>query len=290
MIVGHESAVMNDVISTGHGNDTIKLWGGGVDGAHGGEGTDKLIYIPNADNFGFYLTNLASDASGYTGNFFRNLNSSTMGVGFSGIDKFVFIYNGSGNNTINTGNGGDDLRGGSGNDTFNSGSGRDKLLGGGGNDNLNGAGGNDAINGGGGNDTVTGGNGNDRILGAFGNDMMSGDAGADTILGGGGNDTINGGGGNDRLTGNKGFDTFVFDKGFGHDTVFGFAPSNHEKIDLSGVTAITGFIDLVNHHLTTDPGTNFAEIVAGTNTILLNGVDQTDIGAGQIYSAADFIF
>jgi len=138
--------------------------------------------------------------------------------------------------------------------------------------------------------TLTGGNGNDRMLGGVGADVIDGGGGADTILGGGGADTINGGGGNDRLTGNKGFDTFVFDKGFGHDTVFGFARSNHEKIDLSAVTDIAGFHDLVNHHLTTDATSGFAAIVVGTNTILLDGVHQSDIGAGDIYSAGDFIF
>ena len=58
---------------------------------------------------------------------------------------------------------------------------------------------------------------------------------------------------------------------------------------MSGVTAITSFTDLVNHHLMPDPDTGFAEIVAGNNTILLNGIHETDVGHGEIYSAADFI-
>lgn len=59
---------------------------------------------------------------------------------------------------------------------------------------------------------------------------------------------------------------------------------------LTDLTAITGLYDLVRHHLTTDSTTGFAEIVVGTNTIPLNGVHQSDIGAGDIYSANDFIF
>lgn len=163
-ITGHESAVMNDIISTGDGRDIIKLWGGGIDVANGNAGNDKLIYIPDADDYGFYLTNLTSDDSGYSGNMFRNEQSWSMGVGFSGIDQFVFIYRGAGNNTINTGNGADDLRGGSGSDTFNSGAGNDRLFGGAGDDALDGGSGKDKLDGGAGNDTLIGGGNADRFI------------------------------------------------------------------------------------------------------------------------------
>ncbi len=227
-IVGHKTAVMNDVISTGDGNDVIKLWGGGIDAAHGGEGSDKLIYIPNGDDYGFYLTNLTADASGYTGNFFNNFDSSTLGVGFSGIDKFTFIYNGSGNNTINTGSGADDLRGGSGADMFNSGAGRDNLSGGTGNDTLDGGTDSDTLHGGGGNDRLLGGAGADSCSGDFGNDLLQGGDGSDTLNGNGGNDILrgdagfdhlDGGDGNDRLAGNGDADTLS--GGDGNDSLFG---------------------------------------------------------------------
>jgi len=262
---------MNDNIDTGAGNDVINMWGGGTDTVNGGHGSDRLSLTYAIETNDVYLNNLTQDTvnGGYFGTF-NGLGGND--VNFYGIEKFTFTDRSGGNDLITTG------------------SGRDKLSGGGGNDNLNAAGGNDTIKGGAGDDILTGANGRDRMLGGTGKDAIDGGGGADKIFGGGGNDTITGGGGNDKLTGNKGFDTFVFANGFGHDIVFGFARANQEKIDLSAVTAIVGFNDLVNHHLTTDSATGFAEIVVASNTILLNGVHQADIGAGDVYSANDFIF
>ncbi len=102
--------------------------------------------------------------------------------------------------------------------------------------------------------------------------MLNGGGGRDDIKGGGGHDTIDGGKGGDYLSGGAMTDTFAFSGDFGHDTVSGFSANNHEDIDLSGVSAITGFHDLITHHLTTDDNSGFAMITDGTsNTILLVG-------------------
>ena len=115
------------------------------------------------------------------------------------------------------------------------------------------------------NDTLYGNGGNDYIDGRDGNDALYGGTGADTLLGGAGNDF---------LVGNGGADRFVFTDGFGNDTIKDFAAANTEKIDLSGVSAITGFADLTHHHLATDAGTGFAMIVDGDSSILLKGYTE----------------
>ena len=56
-----------------------------------------------------------------------------------------------------------------------------------------------------------------------------------------------------------------------------------EKIDLSGVASIKGFIDLKNHHLSNVGGVAVIDDGAG-NTITLNGHVAGD------FSANDFIF
>ncbi len=159
---------------------------------------------------------------------------------------------------------------------------KDMLEGFGGDDTLIGRGGGDTLKGGDGKDTLKGGDSKDRLFGGKGNDELGGGKGNDKMTGNGGNDTLNGGKGNDKLTGNKGGDTFVFSKG--DDVVTDFdAFSNKEKIDLSGVSAITGFTNLKNNFLNDVAGN--AVIDDGTgNTLTLTGVDIADLGRG------DFIF
>ncbi len=178
----------------------------------------------------------------------------------------------------------------------------DIISGNGGNNRLRGNLGDDLIHGRGGADNIRGDGGIDSEAAAGGwtsNDTLYGDGGSDNIEGGDGNDrlfgglgsdTLIGGAGNDLLVGNGGADRFQFSDGFGHDTITGFAAANTEKIDLSGVSAITSFADLTNHHLMTDGVTGFAEIFAGNNTILLKGFTESDFGAGHAITGADFIF
>ncbi|MCA0922809.1 calcium-binding protein, partial [Pseudooceanicola nanhaiensis] len=112
--------------------------------------------------------------------------------------------------------------------------------------------------------------------------------GNDTLLGGGGKDTLEGGIGDDLLTGGGGPDLFVFHDDWGNDTITDFVDANSEKIDLSGVTAITGFYDLLNNHLVDDGGTAVIEV--GSNSITLDGVLFSDFGFSGLYSADDFLF
>ncbi len=163
-----------------------------------------------------------------------------------------------------------------------------RIIGAGNGEVLTGGAGSDTLLGGGGADTISGGLRADIIRGGVGNDLLAGNKGYDTLDGGDGADTLTGGAGNDRMTGGKGADTFVFADGFGNDTITDFKPGNLEKIDLSGLSGITSFGDLIHSHLFASGG--FALIVDGTNSILLNGVTPGQVGHGLAYSAADFIF
>jgi len=159
-----------------------------------------------------------------------------------------------------------------------------------GDDNLSGGALGDVLKGFDGNDTIVGNGGGDHIYGGSGNDQLTGGAGRDKLFGGGGHDVLDGGRGNDHLAGGGSSDTFVFHNHFGHDTIADFSASNHEKIDLSHVTAITSFHDLVHHHLHVRAG-GFAEIDVGShNSILLDGITKSMFGAHHDYSVHDFIF
>ncbi|MEL6791132.1 MAG: hypothetical protein AAGL18_11760 [Pseudomonadota bacterium] len=86
------------------------------------------------------------------------------------------------------------------------------------------------------------------------------------------------------LTGGFNADTFVFDNEFGLDVIADFdALNNFEKIDLSGVNAISDFADLVQSHLSDDTAGN-AVISVGVHQITLSGVNMNDLDAN------DFIF
>ena len=234
-----------------------------------------------------------------------------------GLDGSDTLFGHRGNDKLDGGTAGDSLRGGFGSDTLAGGDGADTLLGHGDNDRLRGELGNDSLMGGSGDDTLAGGDGNDRLIGGPGNDNLRGGFGSDTLAGsdgadilrgyhendlrrggpgadslrgGFGNDTIIGGDGNDALIGGPGADTFRFADGFGHDTVYGFSAADGEDINLTGVSAITSFTDLVNNHLITDSVTGFAMIVDGTDSILLDGIAVAQIGVGLAYSGADFLF
>ena len=75
--------------------------------------------------------------------------------------------------------------------------------------------------------------------------------GIDHITGTGYDDWISGDAGGNLLDGGGGSDHFVFYDGHGADRINGFdALDNGEVIDLSAVTAITSFADLVNNHMT----------------------------------------
>lgn len=125
-----------------------------------------------------------------------------------------------------------------------------------------------------------GGNARDNVItGNAGNNSLTGRGGDDTLIGGAGDDTLNGGGGND---------TFVFADGFGNDTITYVSANDLEQIDLSAVTNITSFYDLINNHLSESGGNSI--ITDGVNTITLEGITNAEIDYGQNYDPDDFIF
>ena len=216
--------------------------------------------------------------------------------GLAGRDRLI---GGMGDDTLEGGGGRDDLQGQGGNDqlfgnlgddTLNGAFGNDRLLGGDGDDSLLGGAGRDVLNGGNDDDTLKGQGGNDVLYGFAGSDSLEGNNGNDKLLGGKGPDILDGGPGDDTMNGGPGFDTFIFEDGFGNDRLIGFAAVNAEKIDLSGVTGINNFFDLVNNHLSAEGGTNFAVITDGADSIVLAGVDVSLVGFNQLYDAHDFIF
>jgi hypothetical protein len=90
---------------------------------------------------------------------------------------------------------------------------------------------------------------------------------------------INGRRSNDKLTGGDGADTFVFRDHFGRDVIRDFEPSEGDKIDLSRVTGINGYGDMIKNH--TVEIDNHLRISAGDGSVLiikhtgLNDLDES---------------
>ncbi len=310
-------ATINYDLGGGDGNDTLE-GNAGADSLYGDNGNDVLRGADGAD----YLSGGIDDDSldGGSGN-------DTL-LGSDGVDTLVggagedslsggnhndSLYGGTENDTLIGGDGDDYLAGDEGDDSLSGGNGNDTLTGGAGSGTLPGFEGGDRIandsfdlianvNGGTGRDTLVIENGRTFVTnglsvygfevfrGADGNDSVRGnDATVDYDLGGGdGNDTLEGNQGNDTLIGGNGDDVFVFDDNFGNDVITFFSSSNAEKIDLSQVSAITDFTDLVTNHLANSGG--LAQIFVGADTILLQNVAFADVGTGLAYDANDFLF
>lgn len=143
---------------------------------------------------------------------------------------------------------------------------------------------NDVMKGFGGNDDLFSGDGRDKLFGGVGNDILNGGLGKDKLYGGNGRDVLMGGEGNDLLVGGRGLDDFVFADNGGTDRIRGFnADHNGEDIDLSAVTEITGFRDLVRNHMEQDGAHVVIDDGAGTVIRVLD-TDIDDLGKG------DFLF
>ena len=143
--------------------------------------------------------------------------------------------------------------------------------------------------GGSGNDTLLSGDDAGRFFGGGGNDSIEAGGGDDVISGGGGFDLINSGAGNDQIFGDFNADTFVFADGDGIDTIGDFDAFNGlERIDLSGVSAITSLADLnlgsASLGAATFDGSDVVIDTGGSNSIRLVGVNISDL------DASDFIF
>ena len=295
----YEAFLGNDTVLGAAGNDTILGESGndfiqgnsGFDDLFGGDGNDILFGNFNADNL--FGDNGADFLDGGFGpdRLFGGAGADTLNGGDSGNDA---LNGGTGNDVLNGGTDNDVLRGNGGFDTLNGGTGNDVLEGGfnadllsgdDGNDFLDGGFGPDRLFGGAGNDTLNGGaSGNDALNGGTGNDVLNGGTDNDVLRGNGGFDTLIGGTGNDILEGGFNADTFLFENNFGQDVITDFNQANTiEAIDLSAVSNITSFSDLINAHIFQN-GNGDAVIFDGANSITLLGVSVSSLNAG------DFIF
>jgi len=266
-------AVGRDSIRGGEGDDSLD-GGGNFDTISGGDGVDTISGGSGAD-----------DISGDGGD-----DDLRGDGGFDTLDGGLgndFISGGVGADQIDGGDGDDLLLGESNLDTINGGAGNDTLEGGSGADDLSGGDDNDLVRGDGGFDVVSGGAGNDRLFGGVGNDTLKGGDGNDILNGNSGADIIDGGAGNDLLFGGNDDDIFQFTDGFGEDTIQFFSTdagtlTGRDRIDLSMVTGITDFADLVANHLSETGGD--AVVAVGANTITLIGVSVMSV------TMDDFIF
>lgn len=269
-------AAGDETLIGGAGNDTIEARDG-ADLVQGGADDDSLEGGAGADTI-----------EGGTGN-----DSAWGGAGADSLDGGNggdWLHGEAGADTLAGGAGGDRLYGGAEDDVGEGGFGNDKLFGEEGADTLSGDGNEDTVDGGLGGDVLKGGDGDDVLRGGagYGWDMVSGGAGSDRLIGGGGKDTLDGGAGDDKINGGGGADIFIFADGFGSDVLINFDADDAERIDLSAVSVITGFTDLVNNHLVDEGGT--AVIVDGAGRVELRNVAFADVGVGLAYSAEDFIF
>ncbi|CAN7414527.1 M10 family metallopeptidase [Pararhizobium sp. LjRoot235] len=111
-------------------------------------------------------------------------------------------------------------------------------------ENAKGGSGNDQITGNQAANSLLGNSGNDTLKGEDGSDVLIGASGADELYGGAAADRLYGGAGADDLTGGSGADFFLFKvrtestvATSGRDTIFDFAASEGDRIDLSGIDA-----------------------------------------------------
>ncbi len=278
----------NDVLQGETGNNVM----------FGGAGNDVLDALEGAD--------LLYGEAGH--DVLRAGGGDDLLFGGAGSDR---IFGQGGFDRINGGDDSDLLDGGADNDTIRGGGGIDRLYGMGGQDRLAGGDDRDLVRGNDGNDLLYGQHGDDTMLGGPGDDLLFGggnhddlygNSSSDTLDGNGGNDQLDGGGGHDRLIGGAGYDTliggtgqdvligggnadqFVFGNNFGRDTITDFEADNiHERIDLSDVTQITSYGDLLLNHMTRSGSNVVIEDGLG-NSITIRGVTMADL------DSSDFLF
>jgi len=263
----------DDVVNAGQGNDTVNA-GAGDDLVAGGLDNDLLL-------------GRAGDDTLWGGS-----EDDTL-IGNRGKDV---LYGGDGNDRLNGGNGADEMSGGRGNDTYrvddrndvireHQNEGYDHVFSSVGFslrghsqhvEDLTLLGSKDVFAIGNSQDNVIRGNsGDNRINGAWGDD---------TLMGRRGDDTFRDDQGNDLMVGGLGSDTFIFQGDFGQDTISDFDGSGEgDVIDLSSLSSIVSFEDLLSNHLTQEGDSLVIDDGQG-NTITLTGVEASEL------SENDFIF
>ena len=303
----------NDLITTAGGNDTL-IGGAGADAMSAGAG-DDVIYLGNGDvmysngnvrNVGGSGRDTAILTEGYVWNTSNwgafgieivvgNAENNVIRGAYNDVD--FHFDGGAGDDLITTAGGNDTLIGGAGADAMSAGAGDDVIYLGSGDvmysngyaRNIGGSGFDtavltegyvwDTVNWGAfGIEAVVGNAENNVIRGAYDyvDFRFDGGAGNDLITTAGGNDTLNGGTGADTLTGGDGSDQFVFSDGFGTDAITDFDHSSElDVIDLSEVTAITSYADLIANHIS-QVGSDVL-ITDGSNTILIHDITLAEL-------------
>ena len=203
--------------------------------------TQCLVYVADDDSFDDLapgetfvdsFTYTISDADGLT-------STATAYVTVTGIDDGIVLSGGNGDDVLDGTAGEDRLSGGNGDDRLAGMDGHDRLDGGNHDDVLVGGDGNDVLNGGNHEDVLDGGDGNDILDGGNHADRLDGGTGNDVLNGGNHEDVLNGGAGDDILTGGNHADVFAFTDLGGHDVITDFR-RGQDKIDLSGLDAVSG--------------------------------------------------
>ena len=304
-----------DTLRGGDGNDTF-FGGAGADNMQGGAGVDSVSYSDQTANLNINLNGTAATGGDATGDVLTTIENVTGGSGndtITGNSDANLLEGLGGADTLLGGGGNDTLVGGEGNDVFVGGLGADNMIGGSGVDrvtystqtvdlvihldgtaSVGGEAAGDTLNtienvtAGSGNDTVYGSSDANLLEGLGGNDTLIGAGGSDILRGGDGNDILDGGEGGDSLTGGLGDDGFVFADNWGIDSIADFDAADTEYIDLSAVTGITDFADLVANHAR--EAASGLEIYDGANVIRITGFHLTDLGTGQALSENDFRF
>ena len=249
---------------TGNNLDNLILGSGGRDEIDGRGGNDSIEGGNQADAL-------------------RGGGGNDTLLGDGGFD---FLDGGTGDDSLLGGDQTDKLAGRAGNDILEGGAGADSLYGGDDNDLLKGEAGDDTLYGHAGSDTLKGGADNDDLFGGDGADELYGNLGNDLLRGGNGQDTIDGGAGDDRLFGDEKADIFVFNDGHGNDSIKDFDEFNdNEKIDLTGVSAITSLADLDLGNASAGAATQVGGAVVidtgGGNSITIAGCLISDLDAND---------
>jgi Ca2+-binding RTX toxin-like protein len=254
------------------GNDDDVLTGGaGADVLNGDGGTDTASYATATSGVTLSLATggTIGDAAGDTFNSIENVTGSAFADKISG-DGNDDELDGGGDNDILTGDGGADvLKGGAGEDTASyadAASGVTLSLATGGT--VGDAAGDTfrSI------EDVFGSAHKDTIDGDKSDNLLNGFSGNDTLDGGAGDDTLIGAFGNDTMTGGKGSDIFKFLTASdsttapgAHDVITDFSASE-DKIDLSGVAALSGLTSFTLVDSSATPAAGDVTVHAGTNS------------------------
>lgn len=122
---------------------------------------------------------------------------------------------------------------------------------------------------------VEGGSGPDTFVGGIGNDQIDGNGGVDILDGGGGSNT---------LTGGIGADVFVIRDGASNNIIYDFSKSDHDRIDLSGVSNVASFANLQLQAYDNGSGSGTYINLPGAGWLDLKGIAPQDL------AAEDFVF